>query len=243
MRAWSVLVAILAVASVRAVPPEPDSAIATALEGDDQCAAGDEQCALNALQLRGEKREQVAQAIPEGEGNMSQNASKAPPQLGSSQFHGWSEAGGKMWGAGSGIESVNRGNVAYYDEGMDAARMHCGGPGCALIVNPPGHRTVEHFHIHLVRYHGYGANLKRQLEEKVCRAHGWQSGGFPCHGKAAFFPGNPPIFSMAMTGGDISHASVIAWPVSCGGGGTIVELAYGCSIEHQIRGDYKSSKR
>jgi len=156
---------------------------------------------------------------------------------------GWHQGGDKVWGSGAGVESISWGNVGYYDAGMYAARARCGDAGCALIVNPPGHRTVNQFHIHFVHYHGYGANLKRTLESKVCGRSGWQGGGLPCGGRAAFFSGFPGVFSKAMTGGGLHHASVIAWPSSCGGRGTIVELAYGCSIEHQIRGDYDPSRR
>jgi len=175
--------------------------------------------------------------------NVSENASEPVPLLlGSSG--GWYQGGDKMWGSGSGIESINGGNVHYYDEGMRAARARCGGAGCALIVNPPGHRTVHDFHIHFFHYGGsYAASLKRKLEDMVCGKRGWQAGQLPCHGKAAFFPGFPGVFSEAYTGGGMSHASVIAWPASCGGQGTIVELAYGCSIEHQIRGDYDPNRR
>lgn len=119
----------------------------------------------------------------------------------------------------------------------------CGGSGCALIVNPPGHRTINQFHIHFVRYAGYGSNLKGRLERRVCGKSGWRSGGLPCHGKAIFKSGFPGIFSVAMSGGGLRHASVIAWPGSCGGSGTIIELAYGCSIEHQIRGDFNPALR
>merc|ERR1719277_1526295 len=156
---------------------------------------------------------------------------------------GWHQGGDKMWGSGIGVESINSGNVGYYNAGMYAARSRCGGAGCALIVNPPGHRSVQQFHIHFVHYHSYGANLKRRLESEVCGKDGWHSGGFPCGGRAKYLPGFPGVFRTAMSGGDIKHASVIAWPESCGGRGTIVELAYGCSIEHQIRGDYDPSRR
>jgi len=156
---------------------------------------------------------------------------------------GWAQGGDKLWGSGSGMESISSGNVGYYNKGMYAARSRCGGPNCALITNPAGHRTVHVFHIHFVHYGGYGANLKRRLEKRVCGKGGWHGGGLPCHGKAAFFRGFPGVFSKAMSAGGIRHASVIAWPSSCGGRGTIVEVAYGCSIEHQIRGDYNPRYR
>jgi hypothetical protein len=157
--------------------------------------------------------------------------------------HGWHWGGDKVWGSGSGMESISSGNVGYFDSGMQAARGHCGGAGCALITNPAGHRSINQFHIHSVNYAGWGASLHKRLESKVCGKGGWHGGGLPCGGKAAFFPGFPAVFSKAMGGGSISHASVVAWPGSCGGDGTIVELAFGCSIEHQIRGDFDPSRR
>ncbi|CAE6936625.1 unnamed protein product [Symbiodinium natans] len=156
---------------------------------------------------------------------------------------GWSQGGDKVWGSGRGIEDVNGGNVGYYNNGMDAAHARCGGSHCALIVNPPGHRSINQFHIHFVNYAGYGSNLKHKLEQRVCGKSGWRSGGLPCHGKAIFVGGWPNVFSVAMGGGGMRHASVIAWPGSCGHKGTIIELAYGCSIEHQIRGDYNPAYR
>jgi len=156
---------------------------------------------------------------------------------------GWSQGGDKMWGSGTGVESINADNVAYYDEGMDEAHARCGGSSCALIVNPAGHRTVNTFHIHFVHFESYGSSLKRKLESEVCLKEGWQSGGQPCSGRAAFFPGFPGVFRQAMAAGSIADATVIAWPAACGGRGTIVEVGYGCSIEHQIRGDFDPSAR
>jgi len=156
---------------------------------------------------------------------------------------GWHQGGDKMWGSGIGVESITEGNAGYYDAGMSAARARCGDAGCALITNPPGHRTVANFHIHFVHFGGYGADLKRRLEGEVCGRSGWRGGSLPCGGRAALFPGFPGVFSCAMAGGGLHHASVIAWPASCGGSGTIVELAYDCSIEHQIRGDYDPNHR
>merc|ERR1712060_923783 len=99
------------------------------------------------------------------------------------------------------------------------------------------------FHIHFVHYAGYGKSLKSKMGGEVCGKDSWHSGGLPCGGKAKFVPGFPGVFSAAMSGGNIAHASVIAWPASCGGSGTIVEIAYGCSIEHQIRGDFNPRMR
>jgi len=112
------------------------------------------------------------------EGNVSEDGMEALLLM----RGGWHQGGDKMWGSGTGVESITRGNVGYYNAGMYAARAHCGGAGCALIVNPPGPRTVQHFHIHFVHYHSYGADLKRRLESKVCGRSGWQEGGLPCGG-------------------------------------------------------------
>merc|ERR1719188_1251913 len=135
-----------------------------------------------------------------------------------------------MWGSGFGVETVSFGNRHYYDDGMYRARRICGDKGCALIVNPPKHRTVHRFHIHSVHFARYGAKLKRELEGNVCGRSGWHRVG-PCGGKAAYFNGFPPVFSKALGGGGLKGASVIAWPTSCAVRGTIVQLAYGCSLE------------
>eukprot|EP00933_Yihiella_yeosuensis_P005493 TRINITY_DN110013_c0_g1_i1.p1 TRINITY_DN110013_c0_g1~~TRINITY_DN110013_c0_g1_i1.p1 ORF type:complete len:266 (+),score=62.20 TRINITY_DN110013_c0_g1_i1:78-875(+) len=258
----AVLCISLAVASLvdeSAISPEIISA-------DDECH-DDVQCSLNALQVRGTQKtaensvsEDQDQDSADDADFMSTMQEDDDRDASSSEemdwengdLEGlssdvsttkWAPGGDKVWGAGTGIEVVNGYNVGYYDSGMFTARAYCGGPGCALIVNPPGHRSIEMFHIHFVRYQSYGANLKRRLESKVCASGGWHGGGLPCHGKAAFFAGFPGVFSSAMTGGNIHHASVIAWPASCGGSGTIVQIAYGCSIEHQIRGDFNPKFR
>jgi len=201
------------------------------LAGDDECLVGDAECALNALQLRGAT---MTSDEPE-------NATEADDS--ESLEGGWYQGGDKMWGAGTGTESIHGSNVGYYNSGMAAARARCGGPGCALIINPPGHRSINKAHIHFVHYGGYGHSLKSRLEKKVCGHGGWHGGGLPCGGKAKFYPGFPGVFSAAMSSGSIAHASVIAWPASCGGSGTIVQVAYGCSIEHQIRGDFNPRMR
>jgi len=223
-----------------------------AFELDDDCR--DESCALNALQTKSMENSTDPNATNEME---PQNESyywqdnedhindffDEPQAKTKAKRGGWGVGGDKMWGSGRGVEDINSGNVGYYNGGMYAARNRCGGSGCALIVNPPGHRTINQFHIHFVRYAGYGSNLKGRLERRVCGKSGWRSGGLPCHGKAIFKSGFPGIFSVAMSGGGLRHASVIAWPGSCGGSGTIIELAYGCSIEHQIRGDFNPALR
>merc|ERR1711933_683241 len=146
-------------------------------------------------------------ADPLPEGNVSEDA--LSPHVLLSSVGGWYQGGDKMWGSGAGLESIDSGNVGYYDQGMYAARARCGSAGCALIVNPPGHRTVNQFHIHFVHYQSYGRDLKRRLESKVCGRSGWQRGSLPCGGKAAYFPGFPGVFSKAMTVGGLQHASVI----------------------------------
>ena len=51
--------------------------------------------------------------------------------------------------------------------------------------------------------------------------------------KAKYFPGFPGVFSAASGAGGLSNAYVTAWPGSCGGG-TIILVGYGCSIEHSL---------
>lgn len=204
------------------------------LDGDDECRES-EDCSLNALQFRSTAASEEA---PE---NVTDSTDA---ELGG----GWTWGGDKVWGwgsqAGTGVESITSANVHFYDSGARKALSHCGGAGCALIMNPPHHRSKEVPHIHSVRYASYGQHLHEKLEKMVCGSGGnWHRHGLPCHGKAAFFPGFPGIFTKALTSGDISHASVIAWPSSCGGSGTIIELAYHCSIEHQIRGDFNAKFR
>eukprot|EP00438_Fugacium_kawagutii_P004200 Skav215932 [mRNA] locus=scaffold226:348849:360539:+ [translate_table: standard] len=228
-----------------------------AFELDDDCR--DQSCALNALQTKGVEN---STEEPAPERSLSDETPMEPqnesyyfqdnedhindffdePEA-KSKRGGWGVGGDKMWGSGRGVEDINSGNVGYYNGGMYAAKGRCGDSSCALIVNPPGHRSINQFHIHFVHYASYGKNLKSRLERRVCGKSGWRSGGLPCHGKAIFKSGFPGVFSVAMSGGGLRHASVIAWPQACGGSGTIIELAYGCSIEHQIRGDYNPNYR
>ena len=247
MRGFLVLGAVLA----GAASPDKAAKLSEALATDDACA-GEETCALHALQKNStaqpandtklsandtKQEDDYAWMDPEGEIVGAEN--KAAVTVAA----GWSQGGDKVWGSGRGIEDVNGGNLGYYNSGMDAAHARCGGSSCSLIVNPPGHRSINQFHIHFVHYAGYGANLKSRLENMVCGKSGWRGGGLPCHGKAIYVSGWPKVFSVAIGGGGMSHASVIAWPGSCGHRGTIIELAYGCSIEHQIRGDYNPAYR
>lgn len=211
------------------------NALPEVIAADDECL-GEAQCSLNALQLRATPDPTADGFVywADGEWKAQEGKNASEEGLGES----WSPGGDKMWGDGAGTENVNPGNVGYYNSGFAAAHARCGDAGCALIVNPPGHRTVNHFHIHFVHYSSYGANLKKALESKVCRSGGWHGGGLPCGGKATCVDGFPGVMSTAMRGGSVHDASVIAWPGACGGRGTIVELAFGCSIEHQIRGDF-----
>jgi len=238
-------------------PDEPAGAAARdAVAADDECLAEDEQCALNALQRlrsvrRGDPDSDPMVDPPDEDGataggfdfekdvTLEDQAAIRAASAGS----GWYQGGDKMWGAGVGIEDVNAGNVGYWNAGMTAAKARCGDAGCSLIINPMHHRSVQHSHIHFVHYAGYGSSLKKRAEDMTCGKPGWHGGGLPCGGKAAFFPGWPGVFTEAMKTGPLDHASVIAWPASCGGSGTIIEMAYHCSIEHQIRGDFNPSKR
>eukprot|EP00933_Yihiella_yeosuensis_P039088 TRINITY_DN3303_c0_g2_i1.p1 TRINITY_DN3303_c0_g2~~TRINITY_DN3303_c0_g2_i1.p1 ORF type:complete len:239 (-),score=61.48 TRINITY_DN3303_c0_g2_i1:379-1095(-) len=233
-----VALAGLAVALTTPVPVDD-----AALAADDECLTDDGQCGLNALQTKGKQETSATKAEIE-EYDINWDEEDVDGLHGIEVKKGeWFQGGDKVWGNGRGVENVNAGNVGYYNRGFYAARAHCGGAGCALMVNPPGHRTINIFHIHFVHYRGYGASLHHRLESKTCGHGGWHGGGLPCGGRAKFFPGFPGVFSAAMGGGNVHHASVIAWPGSCGGRGTIVQLAFGCSIEHQIRGDFNPKFR
>lgn len=223
---------------------------------DDECLAGDSQCSLNALQSRAAQVASPSDQAPDAADLVPDTAdlsAEATPidsydkvVLGSGHGHGgWSWGGDKIWGRGAGTESIHESNVGYYNAGMSAARGRCGSAGCALLINPVGHRTVNVVHIHEIHFKSYGARLKDKMESKVCDQSGWHGGGLPCNGKAAFFPGWPGVFSKALayTHGNIAHDTVIAWPESCGGRGTIVSIHGHCSIEHQIRGDFNPRYR
>ena len=88
-----------------------------------------------------------------------------------------------------GMESINSGNVGYYNSMMSAAWSHCGSSSCVIITNPKGFRTQSRFHIHYRHQSGYGKSLKAKMEHKVCKADGWHHGDFPCGGKAKLFTG------------------------------------------------------
>eukprot|EP00418_Pyrodinium_bahamense_P066164 CAMPEP_0179101060 /NCGR_PEP_ID=MMETSP0796-20121207/46706_1 /TAXON_ID=73915 /ORGANISM="Pyrodinium bahamense, Strain pbaha01" /LENGTH=203 /DNA_ID=CAMNT_0020798901 /DNA_START=83 /DNA_END=692 /DNA_ORIENTATION=+ len=124
----------MALASFAFATAEEAAPSAEGLLVDDECLGSDTQCSLNALQLRGVPM--LSSSTAEG-----QNASKSITMLESGQ--GWYKGGDKVWGNGRGIEVITSKNVGYYDGGMDYARAQCSDPGCALIINPPGHRTVQ----------------------------------------------------------------------------------------------------
>jgi len=265
-------VAFFACLSLSASSSLEEAALAADDECATTTAAGGEACGLQALQLRGVLAQQqprddrapsgqaaaaewgVDEMLPDGISGGSDgsgwtrvdnpNATEGEFTLQPNYVEGWHADGDKEWGQGPGVENIRADNVGYYNDGMQAARHLCGGSGCALVINPPGHRTIRQVHIHAIRYASYGRNLKSSLEDATCGKPGhWARNHFPCSGKAAFFNGFPGIFTEAMKGGPIGGASVIAWPKACGGSGTIVELAFGCSIEHQIRGDYNPKYR
>lgn len=234
---WRLLVIVAAAAA---------DEVSVALEASDDCQDGTSSCALNALQLS--KRNHSFNDTDDDLSDPLDPSDLPPPELKKkTRGRGWWPGGDKLWGSGKGLEDINEDNIGYYNAGMRAARARCGGPDCALIVNPMHHRTVEQFHIHFAHYQGkYGADLKSKLEKMLCNGKtksAWIHGGLPCHGTASYAEGFPDVFSLAMEKGSIDHASVIAWPSSCGGKGTIIELAFHCSIEHQIRGDFDARFR
>jgi len=213
------------------------------LTGDDECLTGDEQCGFNALQLKGEFKEDNYEA-EEVEVELDENWHSAPDGLLAklcSGGHGWCVMGRPapyMIVAGKssavGMESINGGNVGYFNSMMNAAWSHCGGSNCVLITNPRGFRTQSRFHIHFRHMNGHGHHLKQQMEQKVCKSGGWHKGGFPCGGKAKYFHGHPAVFSSAMSAGGLGGAGVTVWPGACGGGGAIILVTYHCSIEHSV---------
>lgn len=132
-----------------------------------------------------------------------------------------------------GIESCHGEKTGYCNQMFDKARGACGNSRCVLIVNPPCCRTRTPLHVHAYHYNGRGSSLKHRLSDKVCGSKGWQSGGFPCHGKAKHFHGFPDVVSVAKQAGSIDQASIVAFPDSCGSG-TIVLVSFHCSIEKDI---------
>ncbi|CAJ1419640.1 unnamed protein product [Effrenium voratum] len=220
------------------------------LTNDDECFEGDEQCALNALQLRQTELDDAAD-----DGRIGLGPDPNSTELGSGYHQsvpdGYLAArcshrsycimgrpAPYMVVAGHsdsiGMESINGGNVGYYDSMMNAAWSRCGSSSCVIITNPKGFRTQSRFHIHYRYQSGHGKSLKAKMEHKVCHGGGWQHGGFPCGGKAKFFSGHVAPMSAAMGAGGIHGAGVSVWPQACGGGGAIVLVTYHCSIEHSI---------
>eukprot|EP00931_Biecheleriopsis_adriatica_P081332 TRINITY_DN5465_c0_g2_i2.p1 TRINITY_DN5465_c0_g2~~TRINITY_DN5465_c0_g2_i2.p1 ORF type:complete len:275 (+),score=54.23 TRINITY_DN5465_c0_g2_i2:78-827(+) len=221
-----------------AIPATTD--VATGLSGDDECL-GDEQCALNALQLRGAEFEDVDDfeelvdddvdwlSVPDGylaarcRGRSYCVMGRPHPYMVVAGRHG-----------AVGMESINGGNMGYYNSLMSAAWSHCGGSSCVIMTNPRGFRTQSRFHIHFRHQNGHGRSLKAKMEKKVCGGGGWQKGGFPCGGKAKFFHGHPGVMSAASGAGGLGGAGVSVWPQACGGGGAIILVTYHCSIEHSV---------
>lgn len=212
------------------------------LSSDDECLAGGQSgsCALNALQLRGEEAENGEDAEML---ELANNWHSAPDGILAARCNGRSycvmgSPHPYMVVAGHrdaiGMESIGGGNLGYYDSLMGAAWSHCGGSSCVLITNPKGFRSQSRFHIHFRQQSGHGKSLKHQMEAKVCKAGGWHKGGFPCGGKAKFFPGHVGAFSAAEGAGGLQGAGVSVWPGSCGGHGAIIMVTYHCSIEHSI---------
>jgi len=223
------------------------------LAGDDECSEDDKQCALNMLQLQQRQSDD-----PEGPEEAEDGTIGLGPEDGEdlgSSYHsvpdGYLAArcnhrsycimgrpSPYMVVAGHssavGMESINGGNVGYYDSMMNAAWSHCGSASCVIITNPRGFRTQSRFHIHYRHQSGYGKSVKSKMEHKVCHESGWHHGGFPCGGKAKFFSGHVAPMSAAMSAGGIGGAGVSVWPQACGGGGTIILVTYHCSIEHSI---------
>jgi len=210
----------------------------TDLSVDDECLTGE--CTLNALQLKGELQQEDF-ANDEVVLDIDENWHSAPDGLLAkicSGGHGWCLVGGYMIVAGQnsavGMESIHGSNTGYYNSMMNAAWSHCGSPSCVLITNPRGFRSQSRFHIHFRHMNGHGQHLKKQMENQVCKSGGWHHGGYPCGGKARYFPGHPGVFSSASSAGGMGGAGVSVWPGACGGGGAIILVTYHCSIEHSV---------
>jgi len=237
------LAALVAVGPAAASVEEASEGLASELAVDDECAEGEE-CSLNALQLRGKAVDGDGQEdFGEGE-ELPENTTDA--ELGSApdgylanscRNGGYCVMAGYLIVAGKGgavgMESINGGNVGYYNHMMSAAYHRCGGSNCVLITNPRGFRSQSRFHIHYRHMNGHGSHLKSRMEKAACSKDGWVKGGFPCHGKAKHYSSFPGVFSAAMGAGSISSAAVSVWPGSCGHG-VIVLVSYHCSIEHSI---------
>uniref|UniRef100_A0A7S1QUI3 Uncharacterized protein n=1 Tax=Alexandrium catenella TaxID=2925 RepID=A0A7S1QUI3_ALECA len=224
--------------------------LAQSLAADDECLAGGEGCSLNALQqLRAADPEDLPELVVElPGGGASADLGSMPDGFlarlcnngGYCVMGGYSVVAGRS--SAVGMESINAGNVRYYDVLMYAAVRHCSHFSCVLITNPMHHRTQSRFHINYRHVNDAGANLKRRMEMAVCgnlkrRVDGWRTGHFPCGGRARFFRGFPEVFSAAMGAGSLAHAAVSVWPGSClsgDNGGTIILVSFHCSIEHTI---------
>jgi hypothetical protein len=211
------------------------------LARDDECAAGAEGCGLNALQHQAMAVETAFEdnlPVQFIEQDSDETEESVPDGWLAARCNngGYCSMMGYMIVAGRkdavGMETIHGSNMGYYNGMMAAAHANCGSSGCVLITNPRGHRTQSRFHIHFRHFNSHGAHLKKQMEGAVCHHGGWHH-GFPCGGKAKYFPGFPGVFSAASGAGGLSNAYVTAWPGSCGGG-TIILVGYGCSIEHSL---------
>jgi len=211
--------------------------VATGLSGDDECL-GDEQCALNALQLRGAEFEEdldfedVDGELEDLDGYPDGYLAARCRGRSFCNMYGYMIVAGH--GDARGMESIHGSNIGYYNSMMSAAWGHCGGSSCVIMTNPKGFRSQSRFHIHYRHQSGHGRHLKAQMEKKVCNSGGWQKGGFPCGGKAKLVHGHPGVFSVAEGAGGMNGAGVSVWPHACGGKGAIILVTYHCSIEHSV---------
>merc|ERR1712187_682751 len=62
------------------------------------------------------------------EGDVSEGALQ--PHVLLSSTGGWHQGGDKMWGSGAGLESINSGNVGYYDQGVQQSDDRGQHPHC-----------------------------------------------------------------------------------------------------------------
>eukprot|EP00931_Biecheleriopsis_adriatica_P081336 TRINITY_DN5465_c0_g3_i2.p1 TRINITY_DN5465_c0_g3~~TRINITY_DN5465_c0_g3_i2.p1 ORF type:complete len:248 (+),score=58.73 TRINITY_DN5465_c0_g3_i2:71-814(+) len=214
------------------------SEVVTGLSGDDECL-GEEQCALNALQLRGAEFEQdldFEDVDVDFEGTLDGHPDGLLARWCTGRSYcnmfGYMIVAGR--GGAVGMESIHGSNIGYYNSMMSAAWGHCGGSSCVIMTNPRGFRTQSRFHIHYRHQSGHGRHLKAQMEKVVCNSGGWHKGGFPCGGKAKLVHGHPGVFSVAEGAGGMSGAGVSVWPQACHGKGAIILVTYHCSIEHSV---------
>merc|ERR1712039_1163129 len=87
---------------------ETDSSLAVASANDSDVVAAD----LAALMIM---------ASNLSEGNVSEDGVEALLLMSG----GWHQGGDKMWGSGTGVESISHHNVGHFNAGMYAARSRC----------------------------------------------------------------------------------------------------------------------